>query len=52
LAGVFAIVGVAFLLRLTLPGYVLALGGLQALWWFAAAVALIARRQVLSKVEA
>ena len=52
LAGVFAIVGVAFLLRLTLPGYVLALGGVQALWWFAAAVALIARRQVLSKVEA
>ena len=52
LAGVFAILGVVFLLRLTLPGYVLAFGGVQALWWLAAAVALIARRQVLSRVGA
>ena len=52
LAGIFAVLGVAFMLRLILPNYVTAFAGVQALWWFAAAVALIARRQALSKAEA
>lgn len=52
LAGVFAVLGAAFMLRLILPNYITAFAGVQALWWFAAAIALIARRQVLSKAEA
>lgn len=52
LAGVFAILGVRFLFRLILPNYVTAFAGVQALWWFAAAVVLIARRQAVSKAEA
>jgi hypothetical protein len=40
---VFAALGVIFLLRLTLPNAVTAFAGVQALWWLAAAVALIAR---------
>lgn len=47
LAGVFAVLGAAFMLRLTLPNYVTAFAGVQALWWFAAAIALIARRSVV-----
>jgi hypothetical protein len=43
LAGIFAVLGVTFLLRLTLPDAVTAFGAVQALWWLAAAVALIAR---------
>jgi hypothetical protein len=43
LAIVFAALGVIFLLRLTLPTAVTAFAGVQALWWLAAAVALIAR---------
>lgn len=43
LATVFAALGVVFLLRLTLPGAVTAFAGVQAFWWLAAAVALIAR---------
>lgn len=43
LATVFSALGVIFLLRLTLPDAVTALGGVQAVWWLAAAVALIAR---------
>lgn len=43
LAIVFAALGVIFLLRLTLPNAVTAFAGVQALWWLAAAVAMIAR---------
>lgn len=32
-----------FLLRLTLPGAITAFAGVQALWWLAAAIALIVR---------
>jgi hypothetical protein len=39
----FAALGVAFVLTLTLPGWVLALGSIQAIWWLAAAVTLIVR---------
>jgi hypothetical protein len=43
LAGAFAALGVIFLLTLTLPGKITAFGGVQALWWLAAALTLIAR---------
>ena len=43
LAGIFAFLGVTFLLRLTLPDAVTAFGAVQALWWLAAALALIVR---------
>jgi hypothetical protein len=43
LAGAFAALGVIFLLTLTLPGKITAFGGVQALWWMAAALTLIAR---------
>ena len=51
LAGVFAVLGAAFMLRLILPNYVTAFGGVQALWWITAAIALIARRKALSNAE-
>jgi hypothetical protein len=41
LATAFAALGVIFLLDLTLPGAVTAFAGGQALWWLAAAIALI-----------
>jgi len=43
LATAFAALGVIFLLRLALPGAVTAFGGVQALWWLAAAITLIIR---------
>lgn len=43
LAIAFAILGAVFLLTLTLPVGVTAFAGVQALWWLAAAVALISR---------
>ena len=43
LATAFAALGVIFLLTLTLPGPVTAFGGVQALWWLAAAITLIVR---------
>ena len=43
LATVFAALGVIFLLTLTLPGPVTEFGGVQALWWLAAAITLIVR---------
>jgi hypothetical protein len=52
LAGLFAVLGAAFMLRLILPTYVTAFAGVQALWWFAAAIALISRREAWSKSEA
>lgn len=44
LAILFFAVGATFVLTLTLPDPVTALGAVQALWWLAAAVALILRR--------
>jgi hypothetical protein len=41
LAAAFAALGIIFLLDLTLPGAVTAFAGVQALWWLAAAIALI-----------
>jgi hypothetical protein len=43
LATAFAALGVIFLLDLTLPVAVTAFAGVQALWWLAAAIALIIR---------
>ena len=43
LAAAFAALGVIFMLRLTLPDAVTAFGGVQALWWLAAAITLIVR---------
>src|SRR5215469_5918988 len=43
LATIFAALGVIFMLTLTLPLWVTALGGVQALWWLAASISLIAR---------
>jgi hypothetical protein len=41
LAAAFAALGIIFLLDLTLPGAVTVFAGVQALWWLAAAIALI-----------
>ena len=43
LAAGFATLGVIFMLRLRLPEAVTALGGVQELWWLAAAITLILR---------
>jgi hypothetical protein len=43
LATAFAALGVIFLLSLTLPGPVTAFAGVQALWWLAAGITVIAR---------
>ena len=40
LAVLFSVLGAAFMLRLVLPNYVTAFAGVQALWWFAASIAL------------
>jgi hypothetical protein len=48
LAAAFAVLGAAFMLRLTLPAFVTAFAGVQALWWLAAAIALVARSAALS----
>ena len=50
LATTFAVLGVAFLLTLMLPTAVTAFAGVQALWWLAAAVALIARSGKTSQI--
>jgi hypothetical protein len=50
LATAFAALGVIFLLSLTLPGPVTAFGGVQALWWLAAAVTLIVRSGKISNI--
>jgi len=49
LAAIFAALGGIFLLRLTLPDAVTAFAGVQALWWLAAAIALIVRSRKLSE---
>jgi hypothetical protein len=43
LATAFAALGAIFMFRLTLPDAVTAFGGVQALWWLAAAITLIIR---------
>ena len=43
LAAAFGALGAAYMLRLTLPAFVTGFGGVQALWWLAASIALIAR---------
>jgi len=51
LAIIFAALGIIFMLTLVLPLWVTAFGGVQALWWLAASICLIARsgrRAVLS----
>ena len=50
LATLFAVLGVVFLLSLTPPDSVTALGGVQALWWLAAAITLVARRRKISGI--
>lgn len=52
LAAIFVTLGAVYMLRLTLPGFVLAFGGVQALWWLAAAVTLIARSASFSTSRA
>jgi len=49
LAAIFAALGAIFLLRLTLPDAVTAFAGVQALWWLAAAIALMLRSRTLSE---
>lgn len=48
LAIAFAGLGVAFLLTLTLPMWVTAFGGIQALWWLGAAITLVVRSGEIS----
>jgi len=43
LGAIFVALGAVYMLRLTLPGFVLAFGGVQALWWLTAAITLIVR---------
>ena len=50
LAATFAVLGVVFLLRLTLPDAVTAFAGVQAFWWLTAAIALIVRRRKISGI--
>lgn len=51
LAAAFAVLGAVFMLTLTLPTWVTAFAGVQALWWLAAGVALIIRSASLSAGE-
>jgi hypothetical protein len=51
LATVFALLGVIFLLRLTLPSAVTAFAGVQALWWLAAAMTLIVRGEEIPSIH-
>lgn len=50
LAVSFAALGVAFLQTLILPGKVTAFASVQALWWFAAAIVLIARSGKIAQI--
>ncbi len=52
LATAFAALGLTFLLTLTLPAWVTAFAGVQAAWWLAAAITLIARSGTLSDSSA
>ena len=48
LAAAFGALGAAYMLRLTLPAFVTGFAGVQALWWLAAAITLVARRASIS----
>lgn len=52
LAVLFAALGVSYMLRLILPAFVTAFGGVQALWWLAASIALIVRGGTLAASQA
>jgi hypothetical protein len=52
LAAAFAALGVAYMLRLTLPPFVTGFAGVQALWWLAASIALIARSGAMAASQA
>ncbi|MGH9584974.1 MAG: hypothetical protein ACRD4O_18800, partial [Bryobacteraceae bacterium] len=45
---VFAVMGIVSLLTLTLPAKITGLGGVQALWWLAAAITLVVRSGKIS----
>lgn len=51
LATAFALLGVIFLERLTLPDGVTGFAGVQAAWWLAAAVALLVRTEKIADVS-
>ena len=51
LAAGFAVLGAAFMLRLTLPASVTAFAAVQALWWLAAGIALMIRSRPLALAE-
>jgi len=51
LAIIFACLGIAFQLRLILPTPVTAFAGVQALWWLAAAILLVARSGRISQLR-
>lgn len=52
LAAAFAALGAAYMLRLTLPSFVTGFAGVQALWWLAASIALIARSGAMAASQA
>lgn len=52
LAAAFAAIGAAYMLRLTLPAFVTGFAGVQALWWLAASIVLIARREATAAAQA
>jgi hypothetical protein len=51
LGGTFAIVGIASLLTLALPGSVTSLGSVQAVWWLAAALSLLLRSRQIAALD-
>ena len=52
LAAIFGALGAAYMLQLTLPAFVLGLAGVQALWWLAAAITLMVRRDRVGQSQA
>ena len=48
LAASFAVLGITFMLTMTLPTPVTAFAGVQALWWLAAAITLMLRSRKIS----
>ena len=46
----FGIIGIVFLLELVLPLWVTAIAGVQAIWWLAASISLIARSGKLASI--
>lgn len=52
LAVVFAALGTAYMLRLTLPAFVTGFAGVQAVWWLAASIGLIVRNGTVAASQA